>query len=292
MRVLIFGSTGMLGHALLRQWRDDEVIGLGSAQADLRNPEQVNAAIEAANPDWIVLAAAYTDVDGCEINPILASSINTQGAVNVANAAARSHAKLLFVSTDYVFDGAKAAPYETTDPRNPINAYGRSKAEAELKIIDMLPECCVVRTSWLFGPAGKCFPDTILKLAESRSEIKVVNDQRGSPTYTRDLADAIIKLCHANAHGVLHCTNGGDCTWFDFAAEILRQAGKTTRVRPTTSDEFVRPAERPRFSVLSPASLNAYAIGMRPWQETLPDYLASHPNPGSVDLPESPQKTR
>ena len=275
MRALIFGATGMLGQALVRQWREDEIIGLGSAQADLRNPERVGSAVEAARPDWIVLAAAYTDVDGCEINPTLASSINTQGAVNVAKAAARFGSKLLFVSTDYVFDGKKTVPYEITDPRNPINAYGRSKADAEEKIAPILPQSCIVRTSWLFGPGGKCFPDTILKLADTRPEIKVVNDQRGSPTYTRDLADAIIKLCHADARGIVHCTNSGDCTWFDFAAEILRQAGKTTRVRPTTSDEFVRPAERPKFSVLSPASLNSYGIDLRPWQETLPEYLAT-----------------
>jgi dTDP-4-dehydrorhamnose reductase len=277
MRVLIFGSTGMLGQALMRQWRDDQVTGLGSAHADLRNSEQVNAAIKAANPDWIVLAAAYTDVDGCEINPTLASSINTQGAVNVANAAAGSQAKLLFVSTDYVFDGTKAAPYEITDSRNPINAYGRSKADAEERIVQISPESCIVRTSWLFGPGGKCFPDTILKLADSRPEIKVVNDQRGCPTYTADLADALVKLCHANARGILHCTNRGDCTWFEFATEILRQAGKSTRVRPTTSDEFIRPAERPKFSVLSPASLKAYGIDMRSWQATLPEYLAVRP---------------
>ena len=121
----------------MSQWREDEIIGLGSAQADLRNPEQVSTVIKAAKPDWIVLAAAYTDVDGCEINPTLASSINTQGAVNVAKAAARVQSKLLFVSTDYVFDGKKASPYEVTDPRNPINAYGRSKAEAEQKIAQL-----------------------------------------------------------------------------------------------------------------------------------------------------------
>jgi dTDP-4-dehydrorhamnose reductase len=275
MRALIFGATGMLGKALMHQWRVDEVVGLGSSDADLRNPDQVASSVEAAKPDWIVLAAAYTDVDGCEINPTLASSINTQGAVNVAKAAAHFGAKLLFVSTDYVFDGKKASSYETTDPRNPINAYGRSKADAEQKIVSVLPECCILRTSWLFGLGGKCFPDTILKFTETRPEIKVVNDQHGSPTYTRDLAHAIIELCHADARGIVHCTNRGDCTWFDFAAEIVRQAGKTTRVRPTSSDEFVRPAERPKFSVLSPVSLDAYGIAMRPWQQALAEYLAT-----------------
>jgi dTDP-4-dehydrorhamnose reductase len=273
MRVLIFGATGMLGQALTRVWDKDQVFGLGSAQADIRVPEHVETAVAHHKPDWIVLAAAYTDVDGCEINPALAASVNTHGAVNVGKAAARSGAKLLFISTDYVFDGKKAAPYEIADQRSPINAYGRSKAEAESRLTD-LPGCCIVRTSWLFGPGGKCFPDTILKLATLRPEIEVVNDQRGCPTYTFDLARAVMQLCRANAKGIVHSTNRGDCSWYDFACEILRTAGSTTRVRPTTSEKFVRPAERPKYSVLSPASLLAYGIEMRPWQETLPEYLS------------------
>lgn len=273
MRILIFGATGMLGKALLRRPMNDEVIGLGSADADLRNPDQINKVVTETKPDWIVLAAAYTDVDGCEINPTLATSINAYGAVNVANAAARNRSRLLFVSTDYVFDGTKTAPYENGDERNPINAYGRSKAEAEQKLVSILPECCIVRTSWLFGPGGKCFPDTILKLAEARPEIKVVNDQRGSPTYTLDLAEAIIKLVHAGARGIVHCTNRGECTWYEFACEIVRQAARGTRVRPTTSTEFVRPAERPKYSVLSASSLQVHGISMPTWQEALQVYL-------------------
>jgi dTDP-4-dehydrorhamnose reductase len=273
MRILIFGATGMLGTALMRAWHGDDITGLGSADADLRNPEQINKAVASARPDRIVLAAAYTDVDGCEINPTLATSVNTFGAVNAANAAATCGSKLLFVSTDYVFDGTKTTPYETSDVRNPINAYGKSKAEAEQKLFEILPECCIVRTSWLFGAHGKCFPDTILKLAETRPEIKVVNDQRGCPTYTGDLATAIIGLCRADAHGIVHCTNGGDCTWYEFAGEIVKQAGRDTRVRPTTSTEFVRPAERPKYSVLSDASLREYPIQMPSWQEALQAYL-------------------
>jgi dTDP-4-dehydrorhamnose reductase len=263
----------MLGKALKRQWIADEVTDLGSAQADIRSPDQVDKVVSESNPEWIVLSAAYTDVDGCEINPTLAAAVNTQGAANVAKAAANSHAKLLFVSTDYVFDGKKNAPYEANDPRRPINAYGKSKADAEEKILALLPDACIVRTSWLFGPGGKCFPDTILKLAASRPDIEVVNDQRGSPTYTFDLADAIIKLCHADAKGIVHGTNRGVCTWYEFAKEILRQGGSTTSIRPTTSDKYVRPAPRPSYSVLSDASLSAYGIQMRPWQETLSDYL-------------------
>jgi dTDP-4-dehydrorhamnose reductase len=274
MRIAIFGATGMLGKALLQQWHGDDIAGFGSKDIDIRDLNQVAAAVQKTRPEWIVLAAAYTDVDGCEINPTLAFSVNRHGAVNVAKTAADTGSKLLFISSDYVFDGKKTSAYETRDTRNPINVYGRAKAEAEEKISEVLPRACIVRTSWLFGPGGKCFPDTILKAAETRSELKVVNDQRGSPTYTRDLADAIIALCRRNAAGIVHCTNSGDCTWFDFACEILRQAGKDTRVRPTTSNEFVRAAERPSYSVLSPASLNAYGIHMRPWQDTLPEYLS------------------
>jgi dTDP-4-dehydrorhamnose reductase len=273
MRVLIFGATGMLGKALMQRWRGNEVVGLGSSQADIRHADKVTDVVQSAKPDWIVLAAAYTDVDGCELNPTLATSINTQGAINVARAASDCRSRLLFVSTDYVFDGQGTSPYETSDERKPINEYGKSKAHAEEKILGMIPDACIVRTSWLFGPGGKCFPDTILKLAATRPEIEVVNDQRGSPTYTIDLADGIIQLCRSNANGIVHCTNSGDCTWFDFAKEILRQAGSATQVRPTTSDKFVRPAERPKYSVLSPASLNAYGLSMRGWKETIPHYL-------------------
>jgi dTDP-4-dehydrorhamnose reductase len=273
MRVTIFGATGMLGKALVRLWTNDEVTALGSSHADIRSPDQVDRVVAESNPEWIVLSAAYTDVDGCEINPTLAAAVNTQGAVNVAKASANSHAKLLFISTDYVFDGKNTTPYEANDPRRPINAYGKSKADAEQKILALLPDACVVRTSWLFGPGGKCFPDTILKLAATRPQVEVVNDQRGCPTYTFDLAEAIIKLCHADAKGIVHGTNRGVCTWYDFAAETLRQAGSSTTVRPTTSDKFVRPAPRPSYSVLSDTSLTAYGIKMRDWQDTLPDFL-------------------
>jgi dTDP-4-dehydrorhamnose reductase len=273
MRVTIFGATGMLGKALMHQWTGDDVAGLGSVQADIRVPEQVEQALAQTKPDWMVLSAAYTDVDGCELDPTLASAVNTRGAINVARAARAVGAKLLFISTDYVFDGKNTAPYEAGDPRNPINVYGRTKAEAEAALLNILPDCCIVRTSWLFGPWGKCFPDTILKLAAGRPEIEVVTDQRGCPTYTFDLASTIVQLCRLNARGTLHATNRGECSWHEFASEIIRQAGLGTVVRPTSSDRFVRPAARPQYSVLSGASLKAYEIEMRSWQETIPEYL-------------------
>jgi dTDP-4-dehydrorhamnose reductase len=273
MRIAIFGATGMLGKALMRQPTGDELIGFGSADADIRSPVQVNKALNASKPEWVVLSAAYTDVDGCESNRELAAAVNTQGPLNVAEAARRVGAKLLFISTDYVFNGQKNAPYDADDPRDPINVYGKTKADAEVGILQILPDACIVRTSWLFGPWGKCFPDTILKFAASRPELDVVNDQRGCPTYTFDLAEAIIKLCHAGATGIVHCTNSGVCSWFEFASEIVRQADAKTIVHPTMSDKFVRPAARPSYSVLSDASLTKYGIKMRPWHQTLPDYL-------------------
>jgi dTDP-4-dehydrorhamnose reductase len=274
MRVTIFGATGLLGKALMREWAGDEVFGLGSKDADIRDPQKVCDVLQRTRPDWIVLAAAYTDVDGCETNRDLAFDVNCRGAVNVAQAAKKYGARLLFLSTDYVFDGTKTTPYETEDQRAPRSVYGRSKAEAEEQLSLVLPECCILRTSWLFGVGGKCFPDTILKLATTRPALHVVNDQRGSPTYAVDLARAIVQLCHGNAGAIVHATNGGECSWFEFAGKIVRSAGLDTLVRPTTSDQFARPAERPKYSVLSSKSLRKHGIVMPSWQDALRRYLA------------------
>jgi dTDP-4-dehydrorhamnose reductase len=274
MRVLIFGATGLLGKALIPALTGYEVRGLGSKDADIRDESEVRATVEAFKPDWIVLAAAYTDVDGCETNQELAFAVNAQGAANVARVAKEFGARLLFVSTDYVFDGSKTSPYEVEDVRSPRSVYGRSKAEAEVELEGTLPESCIVRTSWLYGMGGKCFPDTILNLAASRPALDVVNDQRGSPTYTVDRAKAIVELCRKDVRGIVHTTNRGECTWFDFAREIVAGAGLPTEVRPTTSEKFVRPAERPKYSVLSPARLESYGVKMPGWRDALRRYLA------------------
>jgi dTDP-4-dehydrorhamnose reductase len=263
----------LLGKALVREWKDDEVTGLGSADGDIRDEKQVLTLVQRARPDWIVLAAAYTDVDGCESNRDLAFDVNCRGAVNVARAAKQHGSRLLFLSTDYVFDGTKTTPYETSDPRSPSSVYGHSKAEAEVRLAEILPGCCIVRTSWLFGPGGKCFPNTILKLAETRPELEVVGDQRGSPTYSIDLAHAIIQLCRQGASGIVHATNRGECSWYEFAREIIAAAGLKTVVRETTSDKFVRPAKRPKYSVLSPESLQKHGIAMPHWRDALKRYL-------------------
>jgi dTDP-4-dehydrorhamnose reductase len=274
MKVTIFGAAGLLGKALMREWKDDEVTGLDIEDGDLRDPAEVDRMVRQTRPDWIVLSAAYTDVDGCESNRELAFAVNCGAAVNVARSARQQGSRLLFLSTDYVFDGTKTQPYEVDDPRSPRSVYGQSKADAEVQLRETLPDCCITRTSWMFGVGGKSFPDTILKLAATRSEIEVVNDQRGSPTYAPDLARTIVQLCRSGALGIVHATNSGDCTWFDFAKEIVTTAGLSTMVRPTTSDKFVRPAERPKYSVLSPRRLHEYGIRMPSWQDALHRYLA------------------
>ena len=273
MQITVFGTSGLLGKALLCEWRDDSVVGLSSRDADIRDKKRIEALVQAQSPDWIVLAAAYTDVDGCEGNPDLAFAVNRDGAVNVAIAAKMVGARLLFLSSDYVFDGKKTSPYGINDERGPQSVYGRSKAEAEIKLLELLPNCCIVRTSWLFGTGGKCFPDTILKLAASRPSLDVVNDQRGCPTYTIDLARAIIHLCRKEASGIVHATNTGDCTWFEFAQEIIRGAGLENEVRPVSSKQMARPAPRPANSVLSPASLRVFGITMPSWGDALRRYL-------------------
>ncbi|MGH9504654.1 MAG: dTDP-4-dehydrorhamnose reductase [Terriglobales bacterium] len=274
MRITIFGATGLLGKALTREWTEDEITGPGSREADVRDEKEVLAAVQRSRPDWIVLAAAYTDVDGCETNRALAFDVNCRGAVNVARVAKRHGARLLFLSTDYVFDGTKTTPYETDDPRSPRSVYGQSKAAAEVQIGELLPECCILRTSWIFGAGGKCFPDTILKLAATRPELDVVGDQRGSPTYSTDLARSIIQLCRREASGIVHVTNRGSCSWYQFARETVARAGLDTVVRETTSDKFVRPAPRPKYSVLSPESSQQRGIVMPKWQDALQRYLA------------------
>jgi len=273
MRVTVFGATGLLGQALMREWSEDAVTGLASRDADIRDAERVQQMVRETNPEWIVLSAAYTDVDGCETNPDVAFAVNRDGAVNVAVAAQEVGARLLFLSSDYVFDGKKTIPYETGDERNPQSVYGRSKAEAELRLLESMPDCCIVRTSWLFGVGGKCFPDTILKLAVSRPALDVVNDQRGSPTYVTDLARGLKQLCRQNAQGIVHVTNTEDCTWFEFAREIVRSAGLTTTVRPVSSAQMARPAPRPAYSVLSPSRRQALGMEMPTWQDALQRYL-------------------
>ena len=273
MKILILGATGLLGKALVREWTADDVLAMGSRDVDIRDSAKVLDIVGQARPDWIVLAAAYTDVDGCESNRELAFSVNRDGAVNVAEAARHVGARVILLSSDYVFDGKKTSPYEVDDQRNPQSVYGRSKAEAEVKLLEILPNCCIARTSWVFGVGGRCFPDTILRLAANRPALDVVNDQRGCPTYTVDLSRTIIQLCRKNAGGIVHVTNAGDCSWFEFAQEIIKRTGITTEVRPVSTQQMPRPAPRPAYSVLSATSLYRCGIEMPGWKDALGRYL-------------------
>lgn len=277
MRVLLLGASGLLGRVLSEDWGSDDLIPASSKEVDIREYDRVRKLLLEIRPDWTVLAAAYTNVDGCEKNPPLADEVNCFGAVNVARAAKESRSHLLFVSTDYVFDGSKFAPYEVDDPVRPINTYGRSKAVGEQQVREVLPEVCILRTSWLFGVQGRCFPNTILKLAQEQKTLKVVSDQRGSPTFNRDLASVIIRLVRGGAAGTFHATNAGNCSWSEFAQEILRSAGLLDiTLVPISTEELKRPAQRPRYSVLSCESLKAFGISMRPWQEAVRAYLQEY----------------
>jgi len=274
MRILVLGAKGMLGADLLDEWQSDELISADSAEADLRDFPQVEKLVLRVRPEWIVLAAAYTDVDGCEQNPQLAFAVNQTGVANVARAARLVAARVFFVSTDYVFDGKSTRPYETTDPVSPLNVYGASKAAGETALSKSQVAWCVGRTSWLFGVHGPSFPEKILRAAETRPELSVVSDQIGSPTYTRDLARVIRALLSRDARGFVHITNEGICSWFDFAREILAQSGRESiPVLPITTDQAARSARRPNYSVLSPASLHAFGIRTRPWQQALRAFL-------------------
>jgi dTDP-4-dehydrorhamnose reductase len=273
MRILLIGANGMLGKDIVQEWKDDELIPATSRDADIRDSAAVERLVESALPDWIVLTAAYTDVDGSERDSDAAHAVNATGTANVARAAHKFGAKLLYISTDYVFDGNGKRPYEPSDPIAPINVYGASKAKGEQAVQEHVKHWCIVRTSWLFGASGSSFPEKILRAAETRPELAVVNDQVGSPTFTRDLARALHDLVHADAKGFVSVTNSGTCSWFDFAKEVLRQAGKSNPVKPIDTVQSARAAKRPAYSVLSSAALNSYGITVRDWREAIAPYL-------------------
>jgi len=274
MRILIIGANGMLGSDLVQEWAGDEVIPATSRDADIREFAQVHRLVATHHPDWIILTAAYTDVDASELNPELAFAVNREGTRNVARAAQEFAVKLFYLSTDYLFDGTSDRPYETDSPVLPLNVYGASKAAGELAVREHAKHWVIARTSWLFGASRTCFPEKILSAADSQPELKVVDDQIGSPTYTRDLATAIRKLVQSDAHGILNVTNSGSCSWFEFARAILEKVGRNTPVLPISTALAARPAKRPAYSVLSPAALASHSITLRSWQDALDDYLA------------------
>jgi dTDP-4-dehydrorhamnose reductase len=281
MRILITGSAGMLGRDLATAAQDagHDVTEFGHSDLDITDREAVGALLASAGADVVVNCAAFTDVDGAERTPDAAHVVNGVGAGNVAHAAARSGAWTIHVSSDYVFDGTKREPYVESDPVAPMSAYGRSKLDGELAVAQAAPDRhTIVRSSWLFGTGGPCFPATILRLATERDELTVVDDQVGCPTFTGHLARALLELVPGGsgnpAVGVLHVAGGGRCSWYEFAREIVARSGASCEVTPGRTVDLARPAPRPAYSVLG-TERGAIAPTLPPWREGLAEFLAS-----------------
>lgn len=244
----------MLGLDVSRAAEDagHEAVSLTRAQLDVTDRGALTEAIGQARPDAVINCAAWTNVDGAESDPERATAVNGAGAGHVAAAAAQAGAWVLHVSTDYVFDGEKPAPYVESDPVGPVSAYGRAKLEGDRAVAAAAPDShTIVRTAWLFGAGGKCFPKTILRAASERPELSVVCDQVGCPTFTGHLAEALVALAERRTPGVLHVASAGHCSWHEFAAAIVAAGGLDCPVRPITTAEYPLPARRPANSVLS-----------------------------------------
>ncbi len=286
MRILVIGATGMLGHALLPVLRKRHLVtGLGSADCDVRDARVVSETVRRHRPELAINLAAFTDVDGCEKDSTKAEQVNGIGAGNIARACSESGAAMLHISSDYVFDGGKPGPYFEDDAPNPISAYGHSKLLGEQQVIASLDRHFIVRTSWLFGMHGKNFVETILKIARQKSELRVVDDQRGSPTYTCHLAERLAELIATREYGIYHVTGAGNCSWFEFAQSIIELSRiEGVRVAPVSSKEYVRPARRPANSVLANRHLSELNIGLAPhWKDGLQSYLAEIAGQGNCD---------
>ncbi len=259
------GAGGMLGQDVLRAAGPDAV-GLTRAELDVTDGDAVRAAI---GPDDVVInCAAWTDVDGAEEHPEDALRVNAEGARNVAAAAGA----VIYVSSDYVFDGTKDSPYVESDRRNPVSAYGRSKAEGELATLEANPRSHVVRTSWLFGVGGGNFVATMLRLGAERDSVRVVDDQVGQPTYTGHLAEALIQIADSDEYGIHHRSAGGQCSWYELARFVFETAEVDCEIEPCTTAEFPRPAQRPAYSVLGSEREEA---NLPDWQRGVDEYLAA-----------------
>jgi len=257
MKVLVTGADGQLGYDVVKKLKELNIehIGVDKEDFDLTNEKETKESISDYEPDTIVHCAAYTDVDQAEVERELCYQVNVKGTKYVAEAAKESDAKMLYISTDYVFDGQGEEPFEITDQPNPINYYGETKYQGEQEVQKLLDKFFIIRTSWVFGEHGDNFVKTMLKLGRERDEISVVADQYGSPTYTGDLADLIVDMIKTNKYGIYHATNEGFCSWYEFAKEIFKAANIDVRVRPVSSEEFETIAKRPYNSRLSKKSL-------------------------------------
>ena len=251
MKILITGSSGMLGHDLIEILKDNhELILTSSKTLDITDNNRVIEFICENKPDIVINSAAYTNVDGCEENQETAYSINGDGVRNLAIGCSKIDCPLVHISTDYVFNGENTRPWVEDDEIGPISVYGKSKLKGEEAILETLDKFFIIRTAWLYGINGGNFPKTMLELAKNHSEITVVYDEVGTPTYTLDLAKAISELIGTDYYGIYHITNSGNCSWCEFARYIFEVADKDVKVIPVTASEFARPAPRPHYSVL------------------------------------------
>ena len=272
MEILVLGA-GLVGTAL-GELAPQRAVVARSADADLRRPDQLRALIATHRPKWIVLSAAISNVDQCERDPQLAHDVNVAGTRNVALAARDAGARLIFVSTDYVFDGEATAPYETDSPRRAINVYAATKIAGEDEVRALLPESVIARTSAVFGIHRRCFGTDALTETAAGREFEVVTDKFNSPTYSRDLAHMLVGLIDRNASGVFHCCNRGEASWLNMAESIVSAAGiRDAKLKPTTlAARYKTP--RPRYTPMSVASLERAGIEVRDWRDAIPEFVA------------------
>lgn len=276
MKILVTGATGMLGRevAIAATTAGHALAALGHAELDITDPDAVAAAVREVRPDAVLNCAAWTDVDGAETRTREAFAVNGPGAGNVARAAEAAGAWIVHVSTDYVFSGDKRSPYLESDPTGPISKYGSGKLAGEQAVAHAAPaRHTVVRSSWLFGAAGRCFPTTILHAGSERDQLTVVDDQVGCPTFTGHLAPALLELAEARIPGIVHVAGGGQCSWYEFSREIVSHAGLSCEIVPGSTAALGRPAPRPAYSVLG--SEREGTPRLPHWQEGLQDFLAA-----------------
>lgn len=276
MLVLVTGVNGQLGYDVLKELtaKGHEAVGVGRSELDITDESAVSSYVQNLSPEAIIHCAAYTNVDAAETDQEGAYKVNALGTKYLAEAAKFVGAKMVYVSTDYVFDGAGTEPYEVNHPTKPLGVYGETKLVGEKFIQETLEKHFIVRTAWVYGINGNNFVKTMLKLGQDRKELGVVYDQVGSPTYTVDLAKFLVELIDSEKYGVYHASNEGVCSWHEFAVEIFKQAGMEIQVNPLTSDQFPRPAARPKYSVLSKKKIEEEGFTpLRDWKEALREYL-------------------